>query len=127
MTQAFDKDKHTPQDYDFDLIFDEGEVGGYTDAYFGLITDYQSPADILIRFPRHERGCIEPDAPHNKAKALALEVVKRWNAYQAERDLADQLAMALERIEESPHATQPIQLWARQALAAHDAKRKAGV
>lgn len=64
--------------FDYDLKFDEGEVGGTgTWSYWSLVTDYQSPAEILIRID----GRYGLDG--EEASMLAEEVVKRWNAYNA--------------------------------------------
>lgn len=66
---------NAPEEFDHDLVFDETEGGGTGMwGYYGLITDYLSPADILIRFKRGD------DEEGTKTIALANEVVKRWNA-----------------------------------------------
>lgn len=90
--------------YDYDLVFDEGEIGGYTDIYFALVTDYGMPANILVRFPGRERG-EEPDVPQSKAKHLALELVKRWNTRSdpAIKELVDALETAVPFIGYAAH------------------------
>lgn len=69
-------------DFDYDLVFDETEVGAAQYTYYGLLTDFQSPADILIRID------VRKDPDFEAATALAKEVVKRWNANALLKDTA---------------------------------------
>lgn len=71
--------------YDYDLVFDKEECGSAASMYFGLLTDYGSPADILIRWPT--RGYHQVDNAHEKAEDMAKELIKRWNSYEAIKNL----------------------------------------
>lgn len=73
-----DETKLMPE-FDFELKFDRTECGSAQYTYYGLVTDYNSPADILIRWPECGFGR-KVDNAAEKAEALAKEVVKRWNA-----------------------------------------------
>lgn len=100
--------QNTSKTYDFDLVFDESEVGGYTDTYFGLLTDYGSVSNVLVRFPRRLHG-EEPDAPHQKARSLSIELLKRWNAHDelvsALKNSMLSMAQAFDRIHSLPRTT----------------------
>lgn len=65
--------------FDFDLVLDEEEIGGGMFTYYGLMTDFGSPADVLIRWDTDRR--VQPEVKQVKAGLLAKEVVERWNAY----------------------------------------------
>lgn len=71
----------TEEKFDFDLVFDpseEGSAGWFT--YYGLMTDFGTPADILIRLD-DTRG-LSLEERRSRTDRLATEVVKRWNAYK---------------------------------------------
>ena len=68
--------------FNYELKYDRNECGSAGCTSYGLITDYHSPADILIRWPMHGFSRHVENAAE-KAEELAKEVVKRWNAYAA--------------------------------------------
>jgi len=82
-------DEKAMPDYDYELVFDPSECGSAAYTYYSLLTDYHSPADILIRWPTRGFSGHEDNA-QEKAQALAHEVVRRWN-------LAATLAQSLEK------------------------------
>lgn len=86
MTNKDLKDGILPE-YDYELRFDEEEVGAAACTHFGLVTDYGSPADILVRFPTVGFGR-HVDGAREKAEALAKEIVRRWNTETAIKDKA---------------------------------------
>jgi len=65
----------TDNKFDYELRFDESEVGGTGCwSYYGILTDCYGISNILVRVDRgHD---------HDVAKEKALELVKRWNAYE---------------------------------------------
>lgn len=67
--------------FDYDLKFDVNECGSAPCTYYGLLTDYHSPVEILVRWKARGFSGAHADNAAEDAEALAKEIVKRWNAY----------------------------------------------
>ncbi|MFA7238963.1 MAG: hypothetical protein WC091_02550 [Sulfuricellaceae bacterium] len=93
-------DKHSPTPdvrYDYDLVFDKTECGNSGGVSYGLLTDFHSPADILIRWP-HKGFSHYAEGAQETAEALAAEVVHRWNTHAAHKEAVAELVEALVEI-----------------------------